>query len=133
MTHFVFKSTPIFLCSRYLSNIRKALSTGEPINIARLDMVNGNFLRYTFHPSVEQSCDTSVFLLLQRLFERKGYRAYRTLINKQEVYIHPSSALYKKDPPPGLYTSQHFFKNFLCLHSEGDGGRQKHSKYSGFF
>jgi len=68
-----FHGVPVVSAGTYLSNIRKALSTGEPINIARLDM---------------------------RLFERKGYRAYRTLINKQEVYIHPSSALYKKDPPP---------------------------------
>ena len=30
----------------------------------------------------------------------KNQVAYRTMVNKQVVYIHPSSALYKVYPPP---------------------------------
>ena len=48
---------------RYLPNIRKALSTGEPNHVAYL--------------------------------ESPRYQTYRTFVNNQKVYIHPSSALYK--------------------------------------
>jgi len=61
---------PVTSAGTYLSNIRKALSTGEPINIAQLDRRSG------------------------------PQPAYRTLINRQVVYVHPSSALYKVRPPP---------------------------------
>lgn len=55
---------PIVSAGRYLSNIRKALSTGEPNNVAYRD----------------------------NIWDRM---AYRTLVDDQVVYIHPSSALYK--------------------------------------
>jgi len=70
---------PILSAGTYLSNIRKALSTGEPINVARLDphrLGFGNIPQHQQQP------------------------AYRTLINRQVVYVHPSSALYKVRPPP---------------------------------
>jgi len=67
---------PILSAGTYLSNIRKALSTGEPINVARM-------------------------VQRQRYDEKdKNQVAYRTMVNNQVVYIHPSSALYKVYPPP---------------------------------
>jgi len=65
---------PILSAGTYLSNIRKALSTGEPINVARY---------------IQRHVD-----------DDKNQVAYRTMVNKQVVYIHPSSALYKVYPPP---------------------------------
>ena len=42
-----FQSQALFY--RYLSNIRKALSTGEPINIAQLDRVSGIAVGHNKH------------------------------------------------------------------------------------
>ena len=64
---------PILSAGRYLSNIRKALSTGEPINVARLDRSS--------------------------MWEDGHSCPYRTLVNRQTVYIHPSSALINASPP----------------------------------
>lgn len=68
---------------RHLSNIRRALSTGSPNNVAYRDETDKN--------------------------------AYRTLVDRKEVFIHPSSALFKVNPELVIYhetttTSRNFMR-----------------------
>jgi len=88
-------SVPIISAGRYLSNIRKALSTGEPINVARL------------HRKWGVGGDGG----------QTGWNAYKTIVNRQIAYIHPSSALAHAKTPPEfviyhetINTTKHFMR-----------------------
>jgi len=104
---------PIISAGKYLSNIRKALSTGEPVNVARLDK----------RAWLEGGGGGG-----------KSSPSYRTMVNKQTVFIHPSSALFKEPPPDYVIYHETITttRNFMRVVSACEGywvQRLLHSDY----